>query len=697
MSDKDKQNGNKRKLRVALAGNPNAGKTTLFNALTENDRHVANYPGVTVECFEGSFVHDGVAIDLLDLPGTYSLSAHSDDERVARNVLVETHPDLVVAVVDASNLERNLYLVTQIMELNLPLLLVFNKMDLAEDRGFNLDAVHLSKLFHMPIVATVGSRAKGITDLAAAIVRTATNPEKPELPVISYGRDIEQALEELVPLVQTIPDWAARPRWFAVKLLENDPDIIAQMKALGAPAAQLAAPVQRWRDEIQKRAGDAIEVLFADRRYGFISGACQEALRVTAERRHDWSDRVDEFVTHPVLGIPIFLVMMYALFFLTFMLGGPPMEWIEGGFDSLAAWITGIWPGGPDSILLSLLTDGIIGGVGGVLTFLPNIMFLFAGIALLEDSGYMARGAFIMDRFMHKIGLHGRSFIPMMVGFGCTVPAIMATRTLNNKRDRLTTILVLPLISCGARFPIYALFIPIFFPEAWRAPVLMSMYIIGIVLAAGLAKLLRSTILKGESSLFVIELPPYRMPTVRGMLRHTWSRGRQFIRKASTVILAASVIIWALLQFPAVPDEKIEGLDSGAAHQAALEYSTAGRIGKTMETVMQPIGIDWRATTALLGAFIAKEVFVAQLAIVYAADEEDTDTLSERLRAAYTPLQAFCIMLFCLISLPCVATCAATRLETQSWRWALAQIVGLTLLAYFITGMVFQLGRLLGL
>lgn len=696
MNNSVNKSSDKRKLRVALAGNPNAGKTTLFNELTAGDRHVANYPGVTVDCFEGSFVHDDVEVTLLDLPGTYSLAAHSDDERVARRVLVETDPDLVVAVVDASNLERNLYLVTQLIELNLPLLLVFNKMDLAESRGFSLDTGSLSKLFNVPIVTTVGSRSKGIKELGAAIVRNAFIRKGGDLPQIRYGKDIEAALQQIEPLIKFFPAWRLKSRWVAVKLLEKDPAVTAELAGIGVEGERLAATVRALRAEIEKQCGDVIEVLFADRRYGFISGACQESSRVTAERRHEWSDKVDEIITHPVLGIPFFLLMMYALFSLTFRLGAYPTVWLESGFAALSGWVTAHWPGGSDDMLLSLLTEGVIGGVGGVLTFLPNILFLFAGIALLEDSGYMSRGAFIMDRFMHKIGLHGRSFIPMMVGFGCTVPAIMATRTLNNYKDRLTTILVLPLISCGARFPIYALFIPVFFSERWRAPVLMSMYLIGIILAAVLARLLRSTILKGESSLFVIELPPYRMPTLTGIMHHTWLRGRQFVRKAGTVILAASVVLWALINFPAVPAEMTEGLSVQDEHQIALEYSFAGRTGKALEPVMRPIGFEWRTTTALLGAFIAKEVFVAQLAIVYAADETDTDSFSERLRVAYTPLQAFCIMLFCLISLPCVATCAATRIETKSWRWTFAQIGGLTLMAYFITGLVYQAGLLAG-
>ena len=357
-----------------------------------------------------------------------------------------------------------------------------------------------------------------------------------------------------------------------------------------------------------------------------------------------------------------------------------------------------MWPGGTDNAMCSLLVDGIIGGVGGVLVFLPNIALLFVGIAFLEDSGYMARGAFIMDRFMHKIGLHGRSFIPAVVGFGCTVPAIMATRALENKRDRLTTMLVLPLMSCGARFPIYTLFIAAFFPQNWRAPILMGIYLLGIALAALLAKLLRKTLLKGDTSLFVMELPPYRMPTPRGILTHTWERTRQFIRKASTVIVVASCILWVLTNYPKPDAEQLQGLSASEQQSIELSTSVAGLIGHAVEPIMRPIGFDWKTSTALIGAFAAKEIFVAQLGIVYALGEADegSHTLRQRLRENYSPLQALCIMIFCLISIPCVATLATMKSESGAWRWPLLQFSGLTVLAYLVTLALYQGGTFLG-
>jgi ferrous iron transport protein B len=386
---------------------------------------------------------------------------------------------------------------------------------------------------------------------------------------------------------------------------------------------------------------------------------------------------------------------MFGVFKLTFALGGPVSEWIERFFGWLAQTVATAWPADFAAPLKSLMLDGVIGGVGGVLVFLPNVVFLFAAIAFLEDSGYMARGAFLMDRFMHKIGLHGRSFIPAMLGFGCTVPAILATRTLETWRDRMTTMLVLPLISCGARFPIYSLFVAAFFPEPWRARILMMLYVLGIALAAGLAKALRSAVFRGDASLFVMELPPYRMPTPRAIGRHTWDRTRMFLRKAATTIVAASVVLWALTNGPKPDPSSVEKLTPRERRAAELSHSWAGRLGRAIEPAMRHVGFDWKASTALVGAFAAKELFVSQMSILHALAEDEASqrTLGQHLRREYTPLQALCIMVFCLVSLPCVATCAAVRAESGRWRWAILQAVGLTVLAYLVTLIIFQSGR----
>jgi len=425
---------------------------------------------------------------------------------------------------------------------------------------------------------------------------------------------------------------------------------------------------------------------------------CQETVRSTVETRHTVSDRIDEIVIHRFWGLPIFLGLMYAVFWLTFTAGTPPMDWIDAAFGWLGGAVAGWWPEGSESLLQSLLVDGVIAGVGGVLIFLPNILLLFLAIAVLEDSGYLARAAFLMDRLMHRIRLHGKSFIPMLTGFGCSIPAIMATRTLESRRDRLTTMLVIPLVSCGARLPIYALIIPAFFPQAWRAPMLWILYMTGIGLAILCAKLLRSTLFRGETVPFVMELPPYRLPTWKGIWMHMWDRGGAYLKKAGTVILAISIVLWALTTFP-----RLEGVDESLPEEAqqaeVLAHTVAGRIGHALEPVIRPLGFDWRIGTAMIGAFAAKEVFVAQLGIVYSVGEadEESEPLREKLKQNYSPLVGFCIMLFMLISAPCMATIAVTKRESHSWSWALFQLGGLTLLAWVVTFAVYQAGMWLGM
>ena len=688
------------RITVALAGNPNSGKTTVFNCLTGTHQHVGNYPGVTVEKKEGRLRHEGREIHVVDLPGTYSLTAYSIEEEVARNFVIDERPDVVVDIIDASNLERNLYLAIQLMELGTPLILAFNMSDVAEARGYDIDVDLLSRLLGVTIVRTVGHKSKGMDELKDAIVRVA-GAQAEESPVtVSYGEEVEQQMAGVAPLIEQEPALTEkfRARWLAVKLLERDEDVRRTVAELvDGPSAILSA-AESAAQHIEGHLGDATEVIIADHRYGFISGACQEATKTTVESRHSMSDRVDAVVTSRALGIPIFLGLMYLVFKLTFTLGEPPMGWIETFFEWLGEVVGSLWAPGSDSALKSLLVDGIIGGVGGVLVFLPNILLLFLAIAFLEDSGYMARAAFIVDRVMHKIGLHGRSFIPMLIGLGCTVPAIMATRTLDTRRDRLTTILVLPLMSCGARLPIYMLFIPAFFPEAWRTPVLWIIYLVGFVLAVALAKLLRSTLFRGETAPFVMELPPYRMPTAKGTLIHMWERGWLFLRKAGTIIVGISILLWAMTSYPKPPESRLDGLDETEARNVELSCSVAGRIGHVLEPVMRPIGFDWKTSTAMIGAFAAKEVFVAQLGIVHSLGEADEE--SEPLRAVlqreYTPLQALSIMLFCLISVPCMVTVVTTWKETGSWKWPALQVVGLTVLAYVLALAVYQAGGLLG-
>ncbi len=709
----------KRTMTVALAGNPNAGKTTLFNNLTGSRQHVGNYPGVTVERKEGVRNHGDYELHIVDLPGIYSLTANSAEERIARDFIIQEKPDVVVDIVDASNLERNLYLAVQLLELGAPLVLAFNMSDEAKARGYEFDLEKLSQFFHAPIVETVGHKGLGTESLLEAIVSRANDPTGVhDRPLIDYGREIEEEIGRIGNLIEkeSLPEGYSR-RWLAVKLLEGDGEVRAQVDS-----PDIRAQIEESATRIEGILGEPPESAIAGRRYGFISGACQEAVRSTIEIRHTISDRIDSVVTSRILGIPIFLGLMYLVFQLTFTLGDPPMEWIESGFAWLADMVNSRWPEGSDSLLKSLLVDGLIGGVGGVVVFLPNILLLFLGIAILEDSGYMARAAFIMDRLMHAIGLHGKSFIPMLIGFGCSVPAIMATRTLENRRDRIVTMLVTPLMSCGARLPIYALIIPAFFPATWQAPMLWIIYLIGIALAVLSAKILRSMILKGESVPFVMELPPYRMPTLRSVLIHMWERGWLYLKKAGTIILSISIVLWALTTFPGLPESEkvrfenerqgVQALDLGDDEkeeriavidneeaETALRRSAAGRIGRILEPLLKPMGFDWKIGTALIGAFAAKEVFVAQMGIVYSVGEadEESETLREKLKSNYTPLVGFCIMLFCLVSAPCMATIAITRRESGSWKWALFQLGGLTALAYVLTVIVYQAGTRLGI
>ncbi len=738
---------------IALAGNPNAGKTTIYNALTGARQHIGNYPGVTVEKKESFITYNNQSVKVIDLPGTYSLTAYSVEEVVARNVIINEKPDVVVDIIDSSNLERNLYLAVQLMELRIPLVFVFNMKDMAQEMGIKIDVDKLSKLLGVPIVETVGSKGDGVKLILDEAIK-ASQKRDVNYPTITYDQIIEKYITSVESLVKQHATGLENynTRWISIKLLEGDSDV----KKL-VPSPIIDEEIKRAEVEIEKILGDTTETAIASARYGFISGACQESVSTTVEARHNMSDAIDSVLVNRVLGIPIFLGLMYLVFQLTFTLGDPFMGWIEQFFgflgDQASMHIE-------HELLNSLIVDGIIGGVGGVIVFLPNIIFLFIAIAILEASGYMARVAFIMDKLMHKIGLHGKSFIPFLIGFGCSIPAIMATRTLDNQRDRILTMLVTPFMSCGARLPIYLLIIPAFF-EKNQALILWIIYLIGIVLAIIIAKILGMTVLKGEATPFVMELPPYRVPTLKGVLTQMWERSWLYLKKAGTIILFISIVMWALTVFPRFPeseaakyedklptleqvveektqaleslgyiiateeneaeaeeanaklgkevlakaevltaelDEANENLESVLAEysEAELEYSTAGRIGKFIEPVLKPLGFDWKIGTALIGAFAAKEVFVAQMGIVYSLGEvdEDSDALRTKLQENYTPLVGFAIMVFALLSAPCMATFAIVKRESNSWKWAFFQFIGMTLVAYVVTLLIYQIGRL---
>ncbi|MBW8002281.1 MAG: ferrous iron transport protein B [Planctomycetes bacterium] len=694
-----------KKITVAIAGNPNSGKTTVFNALTGMRHHVGNYPGVTVEKKEGACKHEDYEITFVDLPGTYSLTAYSIEEIVARNFIVDEHPDVVVDIVDSSNLERNLYLAVQLMEMNVPLVLAFNMSDLAKSKGMSFDIEQLSQLLEAAIVPMTANKKEGINELLQAVVKTAEAPKKQRTHTIQYGKEIEEELEKIQNTLDSEHDLVTKygSRWLALKLLEHDKEIWEK-----GHNKEVLHAVKNSTEHLKIVFDDDPQIMIADRRYGFISGACQESVKHTVETRHDWSDKIDTVMINRVLGIPIFVILMYLLFQLTFFLGQWPMEWMERFFGWLSVNVAALWPAGSESALKSLIVDGIIGGVGGVIVFLPNILLLFLAIAFLEDSGYMARAAFIMDRIMHKIGLHGKSFMPMLIGLGCSVPAIMATRILENRRNRLTTIMIIPLVSCGARLPIYMLIIPAFFANTvllkfgflkitMHAFMLWIIYMIGILLAIICARILRSTVFQGETTPFVMELPPYRMPTLKGVVIHMWDRGWMYLKKAGTIILAISIILWAAASYPKVDPKNLEGLSESQIQTEKLRNSIIGGIGHAIEPIIKPIGFDYKIGTALIGALAAKEVFVAQLGIVYSLGESEgtSKALRKKLKADYSPLQGFCIMLFCLISAPCMATIAMTKRETGSWGWAIFQLLGLTTLAYVVTFFAYRIGLLM--
>jgi len=706
-----------RTITVAVAGNPNAGKTTIFNNLTGARQHVGNYPGVTVEWTEGSRRIGDVQLRVIDLPGTYSLSAYSEEERVARDFLLEEKPDVVLNVVDAANLERNLYLTTELMELGRPLVIALNMSDEAEKQQIVVDRQELSQRIGAPVIRSVGNRGEGTHELLEALLDVAIGGNGYRKEQVDFGGPVEQnitRLKELIASDTLVRDPADR-RWLAIKLLEKDRDYLDR---LGSHLVR--AEVTVAVEEFASATDGKPEVVMARHRYSYIEGILYGTVEHTRAHGRTWSDRIDDIVMHPVWGLPIFALLMFLVFSLAFTLGNPLMDGIEGSFGWLGDRIAGFWPAGAESPLQSLLVDGVIGGVGGVIVFLPNIVLLFLAIAILEGTGYMVRAAFVMDRFMSKVGLHGKSFIPLLIGFGCTVPAIMATRTLENRRDRITTMLVLPLISCGARLPIYALIIPAFFPQKWQGPVLWVIYFTGIALALLGAKMLRLTVFRGETTPFVMELPPYRFPTGKNLLLQMWTRAWLYLKKAGTVILGASIIMWFLTSYPKPPTDYLPPADfdlpvaamastagppGGSSGELAttpehrqlateLAYSVSGRIGHLIEPVLRPMGFDWRIGTALVGAFAAKEVFVAQMGIVFAVGETDehSEGLRAQLRARYTPLIGFCILLFALIATPCMATIAVTRQESGSWRWALAQFWGLTVFAWLLTTVVYQLG-----
>ena len=692
-------------LQVALAGNPNAGKTSIFNQLTGANQQVANYPGITVEKRWGNFQLGETQVALLDLPGTYSLTPFSPEERVARNALLEDNLDVVVVVVDSTQLHRSLVLLAQMMQCGVKVVLAMNMADEAQKAGQKISLQALEKHLGCPVVETVGSKGQGIDNLSQAIAKAAASNNHP---ILNLDQGLGAAIDRIGSLLPAEMAKSPAKDWLATRLLVGDTNIEERIKEKSA-AAELFEQAQQARQALQEKEGKDIDLILSTAYFKFAGDVLTKNLEQKARSdARAFSDKLDRILVHKFFGLPIFAAIMYGIFYLTFTLGEPPMDWIDATFSALGSWITGLWPAGSESALQSLLVDGIIGGVGGVVIFLPNILLLFLGLAFLEDSGYMARAAFLMDRVMHRFGLHGKSFVPMMTGFGCSIPGIMATRTLENERDRLTTMLVLPLMSCGARLTVWMLLIPAFFAPAWRAPMLGFIYAAGILLAMILARLLRVSLLAGAEAPFVMELPPYRMPVGKQISKKILERAWIYLRKAGTVILSISILLWFMTAYPKKEtyevDQKVaqgqvslseEEIEGQRAYEG-IRYSIAGRIGQAMEPVIKPMGFDWKLGTAMIGAFAAKEVFVAQVGIVYAmsdVDEENSD-LRSQLARDYSPLVALSLMLFLLISTPCMATIALTARESGSWKWAMLQLGGLTGIAYLISVVVYNVGKL---
>ncbi len=673
---------------IALTGNPNSGKTTVFNAITGTRQRVGNWPGVTVEKIEGTTTHRGYTIRIVDLPGIYSLTAYSMEEIVARDYLFRERPDVVIDVVDASNLERNLYLAQQIKELDVPLIYAFNIMDEARKQGYEIDVPQLATLLATPILLTVGTRGEGVRELLDFAIDIVEGKHRITPLQFYYGEEIEAELHALETLIrqdhalsQTYP-----PRWLSVKLIEEDA-VVRQHVAESPQGSVILTQTQQSLARLNSLFNEHGEALIAERRYGIVHGALNETVKLPPQIRFTTSDAVDRILTHRALGIPIFVGVMWLAFQFVAKIGGQlllaPIEHFFGWAGHLVKNFM-VASQSPEW-MVSLVVDGMIAGVGGVAVFLPVIFSLYLVIALLEGSGYMARVAFIMDRVMHSIGLHGKSFLPMLLGFGCNVPAIMGTRILENRSDRLLTILINPLMSCSARLPIYAVFAAAFFPEH-QGSVIFSMYFLGIVLAIGMGLLFKTFLFPGKSAPFIMELPPYRMPTMKSLALHMWDRGKMFIKKMGGIILSISIIIWFMGTFP-------------WGVEFASEQSYIGLIGKLFAPIFSPLGFGtWQAAVSFVFGLLAKEVVVSTLSILYVGGSEVADeALIGALQQVFTPLTAYAFMAFSLIYTSCVATIAAVKRETNSWKWTAFSVLYQFALAWLVAFVIYQGGRMIGL
>ncbi|MDO5446877.1 MAG: ferrous iron transport protein B [Prevotellaceae bacterium] len=663
-----------KELNVVFVGNPNCGKTSLFNIAGNAHERVGNYSGVTVDAKHGSLNVDDYKFDIVDLPGTYSLSAYTPEELYVRKYIIEQTPDVIINVIDASNLERNLYLTAQLIDMDVPMIIALNMYDELRESGNTLDIAQLSKLLGVPIVPTIGRTGEGVIEIFRTIIRIYEGKEHTYRHIhVNHGKMLEQQIEKLEEPIRKNPEPHQNysGRFLAIKLLENDRQIEHVIDALPNKEEILAVRKQ-CQAVIMRDLDEDSESAITDAKYGFVQGALKECFKRKSNYKRQMTKRIDSVVANHVWGYPIFLFMMYLMFYCTFNIGQYPMDWIEQGVKSLSQLLATTLP---DGMLKDLIVDGIIAGVGGVIIFLPNILILYTFISWMEDSGYMARAAFIMDKIMHRMGLHGKSFIPMIMGFGCGIPAIMATRTIEDRKSRIITMLIIPLMSCSARLPVYIIIIGVFFPRH-SAFVLFSLYLLGIVMSVLMAHIFSKFVVKGDTSPFVMELPPYRLPLFKSVLRHTWEKGKQYLRKMGTTILAASIIIWALIYFP-------------QSSRGNIEDSYLGQIGQAISPALNPCGFDWRADVCLLTGIGAKEIVASTMQILNNENESGT------IGTIGTPLSAASFLIFVLLYMPCIPACIAIRNESGKWKWAIFTAAYTTLLAWICSTLVFQLGLLI--
>ena len=677
---------------VGLAGNPNVGKTTVFNRLTGMRQHVGNWPGKTVERAEGHFSHGSYDYDVVDLPGNYALSAHSMEEIVSRDFIVDDDSDVIINVVDAANLERNLYLTVQMMELGANIVMALNMNDFAKKKDHIIDIKLMSELLGFPVVEINAKTKDGFDELLNTVEKAAANPVDSSAK-LSYGDELREHLGDLQALIEQDNSLLDVPSvWTAIKLLEKDSIVIEKVQG-SSKSSQIMAETDKVSGHLHSLYNEGAEEVVANARYAFIDGLMAEAVKRPAVEKETTTDKIDKIVTNRILAIPIFIVIMWAMFQFTYTIGAPFQDLIDGWFGSLAEWIAGFIA---NEYLASFICDGIIGGVGGVLTFLPIIILMFLFLSILEDCGYLARAAFTLDKIMHKlVGLHGKAFIPMILGFGCGVPAIMATRTMENEGDRMLAMMLVPFMSCTARLPIYAIFIAAFFAEGIAFSIgfiqvstasfaLLAIYLLGIVVALIVAAILKRTMFKGLSTPFVMELPTYKVPSIKGVLLHTWEKVKGFLRKAGTIILACSIVLWALSIFPL-------GVEYGSAD------SVLGMIGGVIAPIFAPLGFGtWQAAVAIIAGLAAKEVVVATFGTLAGMEEDDEDGITQLVHDTFTPLSAFSFMAFTLLYTPCFAAIGAIKQETNSYRWALTMCAITLVTAYIVSFLIYNVGLLAG-